>query len=494
MLNEFAWLADSLKENASLKEVNELINRHLQLTANVAFGRYPIAQSLSTMQQGRMGTCQEQVNLALFAMRTHGLAVAHDFTPVYANYHTGHDWNALITPAGKSYDFMGTFRDMDQHYLWWKAAKVYRRTYSAQSEFPIDTIGTENVPNFFQQTNFKDVTAQYFPVSDVTVLLSEGASKSSELVYLCTFGDRAWYPIHWGKVSKDRTVTFTDMGRGYQSEDTTLIPVADDLLYFTQIHEGQGIVYVPMSYRTRRRSQAIGPALILTLEGDIRTLIPDTTSLQTLRLRRKYPETLRKQGWRTHLVGATFQGANRADFSDAQNLFTVSQLPNEHTVEIKLEDNYLFRYVRLLLKQDTISSIAEFAFLDENDEPLKGDLTHNGTFSLDGPPEAATDGNPLTYTEGVSDSNYIGYDLHQPRLIKKIAYQARNDGNAVQIGDHYELLYWDEKWVSLGKKVAENTWLTYDNAPTNSLFWLRNLSRGREERIFTYKGNEQIWW
>lgn len=28
----------------------------------------------------------------------------------------------------------------------------------------------------------------------------------------------------------------------------------------------------------------------------------------------------------------------------------------------------------------------------------------------------------------------------------------------------------------------------------NIMYWLRNLTRGREERIFTYEDGKQVWW
>lgn len=33
-----------------------------------------------------------------------------------------------------------------------------------------------------------------------------------------------------------------------------------------------------------------------------------------------------------------------------------------------------------------------------------------------------------------------------------------------------------------------------DSCPSNALFRLRNLTRGKEERIFTYDNGEQVWW
>ena len=71
-----------------------------------------------------------------------------------------------------------------------------------------------------------------------------------------------------------------------------------------------------------------------------------------------------------------------------------------------------------------------------------------------------------------------------------------NDDNCIRDGEIYELLYWDNKWISIGKQMgsAKTYQLTYNNVPTNALFLLRNLTKGKEERIFTYENGKQIWW
>ena len=63
------------------------------------------------------------------------------------------------------------------------------------------------------------------------------------------------------------------------------------------------------------------------------------------------------------------------------------------------------------------------------------------------------------------------------------------------MGHQYELFYWGRYgWVSLGKQQAENIKLTWQNAPANALYWLRDLTAGKEERIFTYENGQQVWW
>lgn len=97
---------------------------------------------------------------------------------------------------------------------------------------------------------------------------------------------------------------------------------------------------------------------------------------------------------------------------------------------------------------------------------------------------------------GRSYDTWAGLELNKSQQIKKIVYLPRNDDNFIRDGQLYELFYWDNKWVSLGQQKGDKATqiLIYNNAPTNALFLLRNLSCGLEERIFTYENKRQVWW
>ena len=47
-----------------------------------------------------------------------------------------------------------------------------------------------------------------------------------------------------------------------------------------------------------------------------------------------------------------------------------------------------------------------------------------------------------------------------------------------------------------GRQVGSRQlqYLEYDNVPDNALLLLRNLTKGKEERIFTYEDGKQVWW
>ena len=63
-------------------------------------------------------------------------------------------------------------------------------------------------------------------------------------------------------------------------------------------------------------------------------------------------------------------------------------------------------------------------------------------------------------------------------------------------GNEYELFFWNgKKWKSAGFQVATDNVLKYDNVPKRCLFWVRNYTRGRDERPFLIdKDGRTEWW
>ena len=86
--------------------------------------------------------------------------------------------------------------------------------------------------------------------------------------------------------------------------------------------------------------------------------------------------------------------------------------------------------------------------------------------------------------------------MGEPVCATSVRIVPRGDDNDICPGDEYELLYFDgDKWQSCGRKMADDNELHYDDIPSNCLLWLRDLTRGNDERPFLIDGKENTdWW
>ena len=84
--------------------------------------------------------------------------------------------------------------------------------------------------------------------------------------------------------------------------------------------------------------------------------------------------------------------------------------------------------------------------------------------------------------------------MGEPKKVDHIIYYGRGDGNGIEIGDEYELLYWDKGWKSMGRQKAITVYVKYKNVPQGALYHLRNHTKGTDERIFTFENGKQVWW
>ena len=87
-------------------------------------------------------------------------------------------------------------------------------------------------------------------------------------------------------------------------------------------------------------------------------------------------------------------------------------------------------------------------------------------------------------------------DMGKPIDVKYASVSPRSDDNDVCPGNEYELLFFDgNAWCSLGYRKADGNSLHYDNIPLNTLLWMRNYTRGNNERPFVLHENDEIeWW
>lgn len=277
---------------------------------------------------------------------------------------------------------------------------------------------------------------------------------------------------------------FNDMGTGTKNQSKESNTEAIDL--------GDGIVYLPTVWKNGESSPIGNP--IIVSSNAIKEINTDINHCEKAVLRRKYPLNTRIIDFARLMMMGVFEGANQADFSDAEEIYRITETPQSQMQRVNISTNKSYRYIRYTRPGGTFS-IAEFDLYSPDGQPLPFLPIACEAILADSAMTNVFDKKLVTYyqTSGGIDM-WVGADMRKPAKIGAIGYAPRNDDNAVVAADRYELFYWKDKWVSLGEKIANSDSLVYNNVPKNALLWLRNLSKGHEERPFTYEGGKQTWW
>lgn len=201
-----------------------------------------------------------------------------------------------------------------------------------------------------------------------------------------------------------------------------------------------GAVYLPIYYSEGSTESAYYPIKV-NEAGGLHVLKPDTSRLRPVTLYRKFMD-LFPQGWLANFAGSRFVLSRDASFREADTI-QVDTLSECNFQTVALGKSY--RYLKFIPGVKAAGNIAEIALYDRQGRRVKGTVSGNyrpwGMDAMTGM-KMAFDDDPLTF--------------------------ARTDA---------------------GQRDA---WLGMDLE--NALLLLRNLSKGKEERIFTYEGGKQIWW
>ena len=409
-------------------------------------GSRPTSAYLASLMRNMYNDCLFIEWRSNFQNRVAGLPTSVAFIPAYANRNGYHYWNATRVP-----DAINTFVKGSNE---WRSAKVYEHTYARQ-EHAVAEEG-EFVPELFTNPFLKDITEEYVHPADVVAEAFAGEHFLGRHAYLCVFNNLDWQPVAIGN-AKDGKFVFPKMGKN--------------------------VVYLPLHY-TKDKAVPLNYPFVLNLKGEIRHLTPDTTHTQTLRLIRKYPTTSMLLYYNQQLRTVSVEASDRADFSAARTMANALETQESHA-ERQLDSSAAYRYWRINVPQSV--TCAEIMFYDENGKEVRGEYAP--LF------QTAFDGNPLTNLSTHRKTAPV-VDFGQPVRLARIVLLPRSDGNGIYPGDEYELFYFDRQgWISLGKQIPNGFHLDYECVPRNALYWLRNLTQGAEERIFTVEedGSVRFW-
>lgn len=459
-------LNDSLKCMMTLRYLSPEQNaRKIQYSA---LWDLPPLWYLNVLTRWDFATCRELAMLGMYSFRSLGMPVYWDFTPKWANGAVSHNWNA-IEIHGKTIPFL--LKD-DQYFgrhlssrPFDRVSKVFRHTFAVQPEsLVIQPDRPTLIPALFNDPCLKDVTDLYVPCFDISVPLDDTISNS--WAYLLSFDNRNWIPVDWGRVS-------------------------GGCAHFHKVPVGNVYMVGYLCQDTLRLSDY---PFLTTDQGEIHVFRPDSSFRQTLHLSRKFP-CKNVYAVFDQIYGGIFQGACKADFSDAVNLYVIGKLKDLKPVKVSLSDTREFRYFRYLSAPGGHCNMAEIELWDHRGNQIVGHPISSANFYPDKSVNNVFDGNPLTYAFSVDSSgSWVGLTLPQGCSVGSFTFTPHTDENYVVKGNNYELFYYDHGWRSVGVRQAAQTGeiLVYKHMPTNALWLLHNTTKGREERIFIYNGS-QVW-
>lgn len=429
-------------------------------------------RSAATWVRMTYGSCYDYVTMGISVFRSLGFPAAVDQVPAWGRNSEGHSWyvfpddrgreqatiNSIIMPAGM------------QFYPYERIPKVWRSTYTINR----DVVKYRNTAKFvhpFDLCSF-DVTKKYNVTSDLDIEIDHEKIKQlkdKRYVYIAmavNSGGPQWKVLDFGLLKRGKA-HFNNMGR--------------NMLYIILGYDGL-------------RLKPISNPFVLNKAGKIRVIKSSDNKIVVGDIRRKYYESYNVVNMRNRILGGKFQCSNYPDFRDALTLYTVERTTIPYYIELKADSPY--RYWRYLTPDGSWGSISEIAFFDKNKKKLDGRGIANPEAGQDAI-DRAYDGNMLSNFEiNQPNGNWVGMDMGKLMEVKYASVSPRSDDNDVCPGNEYELLCFDNGlWRSLGHRMADGNSLHYENIPQNSLLWLRNYTRGKDERPFLIRGDGSIeWW
>ncbi len=426
-----------------------------------------------TMLSNKIGTCKDRADFMGYVMKSVGIPGGCDFLLQNPENNTpSHYWSMVKDTLGNTVEYtIYDLRPLDTDPYATRKGRIYRNCFGRQAISLPNFLKEKDIPASLNNAFMKDVTTEYLSGYDMTLYLEKPDNTGKQsYVYLSLFNNTGWVPVTWAAVEGDKAA-------------------------FT--HVAPDIVYFPVYYSNGKFYHASMPVLMQN-DGSFIYLDVEEGKKQDISMTRKYPKP-RSVWYRERSIGGKFQGANDPDFKHPVTFFTIAEDQVDmdwHHVEMETSEQ--FRYVRYLSAPEAHSNIAEIEFISSAGEVLNGEIIGtDGIFRNHAGREKETvfDKDPLTFYDAKEASgDWVGLALTDPASIKEIRYIFRNDDNGIAPGNEYELFYWDNhRWNSLGKKIAQGYVLTYEDCPVGPLYILRNLTRGKEERIFIYENGKQVW-
>lgn len=414
---------------------------------------YPNLGALYLLEN-RLGYCRDHCDLAIYVLRALGIPVATDFYRESPSYNSRHFWTAVIDTLHRVREFnLGESPATWENPVQRKKGKVYRQTFSPQ----ITTHDKTGIDPFFTNRFIKDVSEEYGFNDSIIINSTHG----EDALYLSVYSHGEYKAIVMAK-----TVNGAATFRNLES----------DILYF------------PTAYISRKQ-QAISYPISTGPANHIYNYSDDQT--EDAEIIRKYPYQKSRLflgntvGMKIKFLDCNNSTVHTHEITDTPDINIIHiDMPKGKTFQsVRIEANPLRRlemgevWTGNLNNHISPQSVIAFTENDNTQDTITSKVTDEKWETCYVSPK-----------NGASAKIKFDKPAHNLYLIP------RTDDNYVHPGDTYELLYHagSDGWKSLGRKTAESSSIRY-KVPVNTVLWLKNHTRGREERPFYMNNGNQIF-
>src|SRR5690606_20742756 len=236
---------------------------------------------------------------------------------------------------------------------------------------------------------------------------------------------------------------------------------------------------------------------------------PSNTKISEMILTRKYPEKEHLRDIQANLKGSKLLGFNKK----VRDTITILQHPaSSNWQEVDVNNTTAYESYRFYSADGGRTHIAEMEFLGRPMQGLKMSrptplpiFSPKDTLQIESANLVKFNGEPLRVdnypnvsfdgdVETVSSNFRIGMNFEIPVAITHLRFIPRTADNGINPGDKYRLYYHDGMdWRLHGTKTAKYNYILYENVPSATIYWLKNITKGKEELPFFYENDKQTF-
>ena len=383
----------------------------------------------------------------------------------------------------KFYDPEWLFEGTNEEYMIEKRyMNIHRYSFSLPESSVVASCNQSNlIPASLKQL-CEDVSAD--AIQTVKYYIKHNGNENYPVAYLASFCSTGeLIPVAWGKKSGD-TFCFEN--------------VMLDRLYFPVMYNNGKITPFASPFMLKKnKSQSNGYRYITYTSVDNKIVNGICT--------RKYPIKLSTKERIKKMVGIHVIASDNYDYSNCDTLAVIDFLPEPQLQDLTLKCDRPYKYYRIQTGNHDCLNLSEVYFLAPKSYGYSNSLavpqlpiipnTENDTIEYvcfrDVPEEeflrrAENDGNMQT----TSATSCVNLRFNEQRYMTKVRFAPLNAENNIFPEHEYILYKWSETgWERIGHKKANAHYLSFNNVEVGRLYWLKNITTGKEESPFVFDEN-----